>query len=37
VERLIPVDVLIPGCPPKPESIIEGVLLALEKLREKNS
>ncbi|MEM2840686.1 MAG: NADH-quinone oxidoreductase subunit B family protein [Candidatus Bathyarchaeia archaeon] len=35
VEKLIPIDVSIPGCPPKPESIIDGVMLALEKLKKK--
>lgn len=36
VDKLIPVDVYIPGCPVRPESIINGVLQAwvkLEKLR----
>ena len=37
VDKLIPVDVYVPGCPVRPESIINGVLQAwvkLEKLRE---
>jgi Ni,Fe-hydrogenase III small subunit len=33
VEKLIPIDILVPGCPPRPESIIQGIMLALEKLR----
>jgi ech hydrogenase subunit C len=32
VDRVIPVDVYIPGCPPRPEAIIDAVLLAVEKL-----
>ena len=26
IDRVIPVDVYIPGCPPRPEQVIEGVL-----------
>ncbi|HID90701.1 TPA: NADH-quinone oxidoreductase subunit NuoB [Candidatus Bathyarchaeota archaeon] len=32
VDRAIPVDAYVPGCPPKPEAIIQGVLLGLQKL-----
>ncbi|MCF8029194.1 MAG: NADH-quinone oxidoreductase subunit B family protein [Desulfobacteraceae bacterium] len=31
VDRVIPVDVYVPGCPAKPEAIIDGVVRALEK------
>jgi membrane-bound hydrogenase subunit mbhJ len=32
VDEVVPVDVYVPGCPPRPEAIIHGVVKALEKL-----
>jgi membrane-bound hydrogenase subunit mbhJ len=32
VDDVIPVDVYVPGCPPRPEAIIYGVVKALAKL-----
>jgi Ni,Fe-hydrogenase III small subunit len=33
VGELLPVDVFIPGCPPRPEAIIYGILLAVGRVR----
>lgn len=33
LDEIIPVDVYIPGCPPKPEAIIAGAVKVIEKVR----
>ncbi|RLE50366.1 MAG: NADH:ubiquinone oxidoreductase [Candidatus Methanomethylicota archaeon] len=35
IDKVIPVDVYVPGCAARPEAIIDGVVLALQKLAEK--
>jgi Ni,Fe-hydrogenase III small subunit len=35
VDAVIPVDVYIPGCPPRPETLLHGILLALGKVRQR--
>ncbi|HWR52498.1 MAG TPA: NADH-quinone oxidoreductase subunit NuoB [Bryobacteraceae bacterium] len=35
VDRVVPVDVYIPGCPPRPQALIHGILLAIGRLEEK--
>ena len=34
IDQIIPVDIYVPGCPPRPEAIIEGVAKAWVKLEQ---
>lgn len=35
VDRFIPVDLYIPGCPPRPQAVIFGLMVAVDKIEQK--
>lgn len=37
VDRIVPVYVYVPGCPPRPQAILHGIMLALDRLAELRS
>ena len=37
VDKVVPVDVFVPGCPPRPEAMMDGILKGCEILKAKRS